>query len=240
MYSTTEIKNRCTSNDIVCFSVDITSEIVNKSIKFENIDEFFDFIKINNINQVFLAESYDEAIDYLITEDIIIEVIGTYGIDYVLNCLNSEIKKYNDSIAQLNFDIPKLILILCVYDGQIFMVCLENEFSFDGKELKNPSDVLQEIYELNVEPINASYDKLRYNVEEQKLKLEQYILNDEDFYYQANAHLRHNYTESLFDNVLTAEYRELKNHWSTPTGIPTKEFHDFVNLLWNKYGKKKK
>lgn len=145
MYRINDVFDRCNNDNIKAFVVRISADIIEKSIKFDDVDDFFNFLKLSDINHVYVMQVYEDIDDYLISEDIIEEVLGRYSSGYLLECLASDIDKHNEKISKLQLDYPTMIFVACAYEGRMFFTCLENEISFEGEELLEPVDVLEEI-----------------------------------------------------------------------------------------------
>lgn len=236
MYKIADVYNLCNKLNIKYFDVSLPADILNISIMFDDIESFFDFLKTSNIKQVYVEQYFESAEDYIITEEMIYDQLDN---EYLLDCIISDIKKYNTKIGKLQIDYPSTILISCTFEGQLFTTFLTNEITLDGNIVLEPVDVLESIIISHENSISEKKEEYNKIIEVEKKELEKYILNDNDFYNSTNQHLRYLYTNQLFQKVMGNKFKELKWFWSTPYGLPTQGARDFVEMLWREYGRKK-
>lgn len=71
MYTVNYVVNQCNNHNIKTFMVKLSSETLDKSIMFDNIDEFFDLAKLSNIKQMYIMPVYDDIENYLISDETI-------------------------------------------------------------------------------------------------------------------------------------------------------------------------
>lgn len=240
MYYMNDVLKLCDQNNIHAFKVSFSSDTIDKSIKFDDIDDFFAFCKLSDIKQVYVMQLDIDVEDYLITEDVVESVLGRYGNDDIFDCIGGDIDEYNEKVSELKTDYPLMILVGCAYEGQMFFLCFQNQTLMNGKELIEPEEVLQEMIIDNEKSIKERQENRHKLIEEQKEQLKEYILNDKEFYLSTNQHLRYSYTENLFRKKIGKKYVELKDFWSTPYGLLSKGAFDFIEMLWREFGKTKK
>lgn len=239
MYRVDDILERCNDENIKAFNVNFSVESINEYIKFEDIDEFFAFMKISGINHVYVMQVYEDMEDYLISDEVVEEVLGRYGNHEILETLSSDIDDYNNQISKLDIDYPSMIFVACAYEGQMFFVCLENEIVLGENGVCRPEDILKEMLVENEDRILEIQENRNKLIEEQKQALKEFILKDKEFYLSTNAHLRYAYAQNLFKRVGKG-FDELIEHWTTPYGLPANGVKNLVEMLWKEYGKTKK
>lgn len=239
MHTLQGVIEKCKEKNINIYEVSFPDTLLTEGVEFSEINAFFEFLKVSKIDTVFAKDYYEYNCDYYITEETIKEVMGNYVGEEELNFILPDIEKYNDKIGELVFDIPFLIVIVCVYNGKFFYVELINEFLLDGEVLQEPEEVLSEIVHQYEEKIHEVKERREEELENLKEELKEYILNDEDFYKSTNKRMRYIYAQNLFRKKLGAKYEALKKHWVSPSGTVYIGATDFVEMLWREYGKKK-
>lgn len=240
MYTVNYVVNQCNNHNIKTFMVKLSSETLDKSIMFDNIDEFFDLAKLSNIKQMYIMPVYDDIENYLISDETITDVLGQYVGKDILECISPKIGEYNSVINKIKIEHPTLIFLSCIYEGQVFITCLDNKNSLITDKLSDPNDALKVILTEKENQLLDIKKKKEDIIKKQQEELKKYILNDKEFYLSTNQHLRYSYTYNLFRNKLGENYAELKAIWCSEYGLATKQAQDFVELLWKEYRKKKK
>ena len=237
MYKYSDIQQRCAEENVKIFLTSFSQQMINNSVIFDDLDEFFEYVKFINVKHVFVMVIPDEVEDYLISESVIDEVLDRYDKKIVLENIMDLVVEYNKKIGEMQIDYPAMIVVACFYEGHSFMICLRNMVVSNEEELLDPEVALEEMIEEKESEIEKAKDIRKKRIAKQKELLENFILSDEDFYMSTNAHRRYVYTERLFKEKLDAQYEELKEYWSTPYGLPTQGAKDFVEDLWRKFGK---
>ncbi len=239
MYFLKDIIEKCKEKNVKFFEVGIPSETLTCGVRFYEIDKFFDFLNINKINTAFGIEIYESEEDYIITEEIIEEILGRYVSEETIDCIEKDIDEYNNKISEFDFDAPSTVIVACLFEGHFFFIDLHNKLILDEDELEEPSYVLEQIVIRNEEKIREEKEKRDELIEKLKEDLKEYILKDKEFFLCTNQHLRYSYTQNLFSKKLGKKYDVLKKYWMSSPGVVCSGAVDYVEMLWRQYGKGK-
>lgn len=200
-----------------------------------DIDNFIDFIHSQKINVVFGSELFDDAEDYLITEELIEEKLGRYLAEEMGNIIINEIEEYNKKVNEIDFNKPSIYTIACLYEGQYFYIRVGIDRGINESFLLEADKKLEEIIANNERNIQKKKQEKRKIIIQLKEELEEIILNDEEFSKCTNKLLRKNYIKELLVKKLDSHFEPLKKIWvgETLRGIHQEPI-DMVEILWRK------
>lgn len=230
-----DVQKMIKKENIKFYSVGLSSEVLINGNDLFNIENFIDFVHSQKINVVFGCELFDNAEDYLITEEIIEGQLGRYTSEEIFNIIIGDIDKYNEKVCEVNFNIPFLYIVACLYEGQYFYVKMRVDRGIDDTFLVEPEKKLQEIVVNNDKNIKNIRQERREIIEQLKKELREIIVNDEKFLKCTNRNLRINYIKNLLSNELDEHFEPLRKLWVADTirGI-YQEPIELVELLWRK------
>ena len=228
-----DVQKMIKKENIKFYSVGLSSEVLINGNDLFNIENFIDFVHSQKINVVFGCELFDNAEDYLITEEIIEGQLGRYTSEEIFNIIIGDIDKYNEKVCEVNFNIPFLYIVACLYEGQYFYVKMRVDRGIDETFLVEPEKKLQEIVVNNDKNIKNIRQERREIIEQLKKELREIIVNDEKFLKCTNRNLRINYIKNLLSNELDEHFEPLRKLWVADTirGI-YQEPIELVELLW--------
>ena len=228
-----DIQERIKKENIKFYSVGLSTEVLINGNDLFNIDSFIDFVHSQKINAVFGCELFEDAEDYLITDEIIESQLGRYTSEEILNIIIGDIDKYNEKVCEVNFNIPFIYIVACLYEGQYFYIKIRVDRGIDDTFLIEPEKKLQEIVVNNEKSIQNIKKERREITEQLKKELKEIIINDENFLKCTNRNLRINYIKDLLSNGLDEHFEPLRKLWLADTirGI-YQEPIEFVELLW--------
>lgn len=202
----------------------IPVKVIDDSICILKLDDFKSFLFKNQIQQVFVYEQYVEPKEYMITEETFIALgLNRESLEY----LEESIEEYNYMLSIIDeFDYPKKIAILCIWNGQRFYYLHQNEMFLEGEFLLSAKETLSEMirdYERSME------EKL---IETQKNQLRLQIIKDPKFRECTNCRMRRNYIKEI---VLTDTVpEELKSVWLDGNFL-NRGAYDFIQAIWIEY-----
>lgn len=233
-----DVQERIKKENINFYSVGLSTEVLINWNDLFNIDSFIDFVHSQKINAVFGCELFEDAEDYLITDEIIESQLGRYTSEEIFNIIISDIDKYNEKVSEVNFDIPFLYIVACLYEGQYFYIKVRVDRGIDDTFLIEPEKKLQEIVVNNEKNIQNIRQEKREITEQLKKELKEIIVNDEKFLKCTNRTLRRNYIKELLSNGLDEHFEPLRKLWLADTikGI-YQEPIDFMEILWREISK---
>ena len=232
------IKEKIKNENIKFYNVGLSTESLIYGNDLLNIDNFLNFIHFQKINAVFGCELFEDANDYLITDRIIESQLGKNYSEEILNIIIDDIDKYNEKISEVNFDIPFLYIVACLYEGQYFYIKIKVDRGVDDTFLIEPEKKLQEIIIKNEENIQNIRRENREIIEQLKKELKEIIVGDENFFKCTNRILRRNYIKELLYDGLDERFEPLRKIWLTDTikGIYQEPIH-FIEIIWREISK---
>lgn len=238
MNNLNDIKNKIEKENVKFFCVGISSDVLTNGIDLFNLNNFIDFIKSVKINVVFGCELFEAAEDYLITNEIIEFELGKYKAEEIHNIIINDIEIYNKKIEEIDFNIPFMFVIVCLYEGKYFFVKIKVDRGIDESFLKDPKEKLFEIILTKEENIQNQKQKVEKIINQLKKELKEIIISDENFLKCTNRRLRMNYIKDLLRNKLDEHFEPIKKIWVADTikGI-YQEPIDFVEILWREISK---
>lgn len=227
-----DIERILSEKKITYYETSSLGKIVNQGVCIDELDVFLLFVQDQKIPFVMCAETYIEAGEFIITDDLVEKVL--YNIPKgALQEIGDAIKGYNKSVQAVDFDFPKWIVVACVYAGCYFYTLFWNQFYIDNVEIENPKEALSRIVQEHSETLEKAKKGHRDEIERLKKELAEFVLADPDFCLQTNQRLRREYIINVFASKLDDHFLLLKKHWYRD------EFRsvwqgaiDFVELLW--------
>ena len=206
---------------------DLKNEIF---IKSNNIDDILQFAKENNIHTIFFEYFYYSPDFFKIN----LENLEKKYPKEVLNILKNDVNDYNKEVDNINFEIPFILNIYCLYNGYSIMI---EQTRFEELYAENITQFgeqqLEIILEKNQEAINHYLDKQENQRELNLEKLKQNIFNDEEFQRSTNKDLRTAYIKDYLNK--NPEYIELFDYdngykWNS---------YKWIDKIWKEYKERK-
>ncbi|MGL4850970.1 MAG: hypothetical protein ACRC28_18945 [Clostridium sp.] len=206
-----------------CFEVENRNEDIGITLKQQSFKEF---IKINNITNVFYKFSFLDKEEFKINE----EILEEQDINKKrLKKLKEQIERYNQELDKYDFSIPVELEIWTYYSQQCIGIKYEDLWIDTSlatmnvdEMLDNYNDVLEELQE-----------KAEERKEEELLGLREYILEDSEFKISTNISLRQDYTIRLIQSKIIKKYKHLfvdeQNEFSKHKVLT------YVERLWREY-----
>lgn len=90
------VQERIEKENINFYSVGLSTEVLINGNDLFNIDSFIDFVHSQKINAVFGCELFEDAEDYLITDEIIESQLGRYTSEEIFNIIIDDNEKNNN------------------------------------------------------------------------------------------------------------------------------------------------
>lgn len=233
-----EVQEIIKKENINFYNVGLSSEVLINGNDMFNIENFIDFVHSQKINAVFGCELFEYAEDYLITDEIIESQLGRYTSEEILNIIIDDIDKYNKKVCEVNFDVPFLYVVACLYEGHYFYIKVGIDRGIDETFLIEPEKKIQEIIKKNEKNIENMRQEKREIIEQLKNELKGIIVNDEKFSKCSNRTLRTNYIKELLYDGLNEHFEPLKKLWISDTikGLYQDPI-DFIEILWREINK---
>ena len=227
-----KIKKEIEKKNHKIYEANISMEVVQKGIQFENLEKLQSFIHDQKINVIFFSKYYDNSSNYVITEKTF-KNLSRYFDYNIIDIIAEDIDDYNKKILNINFDEPCAGVISCIFQGQYCFVYLENEELFDKFELIEAEEKLCEIIEKNKLRIDEKKKENEKNIKKLKEEVREKILKDKEFLSCTTKQSRKKYAITLFKEILDDKYKLLKDIWTTdaPSGIYS-DAVDFVEMIW--------
>lgn len=226
-----KIKNNLKIKNLELYQVEFSKKHMEDGVRFESIETFVDFLQKQTLTTVFYNEYFDIVDNYLITQELIEEVLGEYNANEMIGIIEKDIDKHNKKILKVNFNEPSAIIVGTFLYSNFFYVWIENEES--KVEIDNPIKKLEEILSDNEKNIMKRKEEKKQLFENLKEELSIIIRNDRKFLICTNKHLRIMYIKNILSNQLDDKFDPLKKYWlaDTPRGI-YQDAIDFVEILW--------
>lgn len=228
-----DIQKRIEKEKVKLYKVGLAPDVLTNGNNLFNIDNFIEFVHSQKINVVFGCELFDDASDYLITEEVIAEELGRYAAEEMKDIIKKDIEKYNENIYKIDFKIPCSYILACLYEGKYFFTSLKINRNVDEAFLADPDEKLQEIVVNNKKNISKRRVERKNAINELKKELKDKIISDEKFLLCTNKQLRFSYIRDLLSNGLDNHFEPLRKFWLADTirGI-CQEPVDFIELIW--------
>lgn len=228
-----DIRKRIEKEKVNFYSVGLSTEVLTAGNDLFSIDNFIDFVHSQKINAVFGCEVFEDAEDYLITTEIIEAELGKYEAEEMSNIIIEDIRKYNEKVCEVDFNIPFLYIVACLYEGQYFYTKMRVDRGINESFLIAPEEKLQEIVINNEKNIQKKSQERRKTIDQLKKELKEIIVNDDKFLKCTNKALRMSYIKDLLANGLDEHFEPLKKFWIAESvkGV-YQEPIDLVELIW--------
>lgn len=229
MISRGDLNNLMSQEGIRCYEVVIEPNSFEKSVIIldsDDINELIEFMKSNEISNVFFTYSFYNEKMFFIDEETASKLN-----EEALSLVQEEIKDHNDFIEKINFSIPFEIDIFCLYQGHFVSISQYDSWRND-QGLMTGKEKLLEI-------INAKSQLIEHQAEERKKKDEalkeefkNYVFNDEEFRMCTNQRLRRDYMYLVFNRKETESYKHL--FWIDDR-LDISTALNFIEMLWREY-----
>ena len=228
-----DIQKKIEKEKFKFYKVGLAPDVLANGNNLFNIDNFLEFVRLQKIDVVFGCELFDDATDYLITENVLEEELGRYVAEEIKDIIKNDIEKYNENIYKIDFTIPFSYIIACLYEGKYCFTNIRIDRNVDESFLVTPEEKIQEIVANNENNICKKRVERKSIVEELKRELKEIIVNDEKFLLCTNKQLRFRYIRELLSNRLDKHFEPLRKNWlaETTRGI-YQEPVDFIELIW--------
>lgn len=145
MNSLKEVQKRMEKERIKFCNLRLSPETWVNGNEFFDMENFIEFVHSQKINIVFGCEIFDDADDYLITEEVVEEELGKYSAEEMRNIIENDIREYNEKVWEIDFNIPSLYIVACLYEGQYFFIKKSVDRGIDESFIMEPNEKLQEI-----------------------------------------------------------------------------------------------
>ncbi|MCP8860363.1 hypothetical protein LBW12_10495 [Latilactobacillus curvatus] len=187
------------------------------------VSEFIKLAKELKINHVYYNYLYYSIDNYLIPLD-------TY--DEFSDEINIEVKKHNELIDSLDFSKPKQLTLLIVLNGTIMEITLNHfwikEIGISDNETKH-----SEIQDKFFKDFKLQQEETSKNEHDDKNRLKEYILSDNEFSYMKNQRLRQDYLCDLLSKDKFEKFNYLfEGDFDRGISIPIKHYMD---RIWQEY-----
>lgn len=145
-----KIKNILNNKKIKTYEVCISLENINNGIQFTSLENFELFLAEQNIDVIFYSKYYDNAQNYIITEETCRKL---YLNSEIIKTIENDIEQHNYRISKIDFDKMCAVIVACIFQGQYCYVYMEDDNSFNKEILINSETKLEEILENNIDII---------------------------------------------------------------------------------------
>ena len=227
IYNFSKVENILKENGVKALSTYIPFKLVENSILILELDDFMSFMTDNQINQVFLYEHWVEADDYKITDDTFKELgVSRYSLEYLLK----DIDEYNKMLDDVEFDVPSMVLLMFLWNGQRFYHSLYNEVLLGDNVLLSAEDKLADMIMLNENNIIDANNKRHKEIEKQQKEFKNYLVNDDEFKKCTNQRMRRNFIIEIVKTDIVP--KELKSYWMNCNGFLFQSAYDFIEMVW--------
>ncbi|MFD3447130.1 hypothetical protein ACFDTO_21265 [Microbacteriaceae bacterium 4G12] len=210
------LKKKIINNNIIPLEVSFLNISDQIHLNLDVIEDFLKFASDSNSKYVYYYYTYYSFENYIIPTD----WYNEYSIEF-----KTEIRKHNQHIKTLNFDLPKSLSLFILQNG-----------TFVGMKLHNPwienqgLHAAEETIELIENKFNREVKKISAHKKEQQkedeTKLREIILNDPDFTYCKNLELRYWYLIELLEKENMKKYEYLVQPYGAPHIGKIKMFMD--------------
>lgn len=207
------------------------------ALKTENIQEFVQLVKENNIKSVFYAFKYANRDDFLIMDDDIPDIYSyphahrySHLLDLIFDefqsCFKAKQDAFNKKITTDFSKHPTLLSIYCLLNGVQVGFLQEDlwEFELPDKYLviAELEEILEEIFETTVQQEQTKNASKRDEVME---RIFEYINSSDDWHSCTNQRLRRNYCYRLAEQY-GKEY---------DVQLDAYQIIDALEVKWNQY-----
>lgn len=234
MYNYKTISADLNEKGIKTYNVETGNDFVLTGICFLNYEDFLGFIKDNGINDVFIYEVFIENENYMISRETICNVNVCENMTEAIRPL---IESYNEKLRIAEFDIPKYVFLISVWNNQKFYFEFQNEISFMGEKLLEPEEKIIELVEDNISIIEYFDEAKEEAIEAQIKEIKAFILQDKEFQKCTNQQRRYDYLRNLLRK--NKKYATLKQHWMPVVGLYN-DARYFIDDVWQELKKKSK
>lgn len=233
VYNYLSVSKMIEEKEIDTMLVHIPFKLIDDSILIIEFDDFVSFLIKNQIKQVFIHEQYVEIEEYMIKS----ETFRKLGVDrFELEYLEEHIEEYNDIIANAEIEIPDMVIVVCIWNGQRFHNVLLNEILVENEVLVSAEEKLAELIMNHKQEIAKANELKKELIETQKQQLQMHILKDSRFKECTNNRMRQNYIKEIF--VSDKAPKELKDVWMHHNFL-CHEAYDFIETIWRDYKKRR-
>lgn len=209
----------------------LNEDLIDKAIFLgdETYEEFLEFVKFNNIKNVFYKYYYKDIEDYFVNIEDIDEDIQRK--------VKKRVLQHNREIENIDLTRPVFLLMLCKFEGDIYGMRLSDEWDLEYSEMETEifiENIEDEFSKLLDEKENTKKYIQSQEIEEKKLKLEEIILGDDNFKACTNQALRRNYMREFLEKIESEEFYSIliKERHGGEDRSPA---YLLVEVLWNKY-----
>lgn len=195
----------------------------------ESYDEFLEFVKFNNIKNVFYKYYYKDIEDYFVDIEDIDEDIQRK--------VRKRVLEHNKEIENIDLNRPVLLVMICKFEGDVYGANLSDDWALEYSEMESENfieNIEDEFSSLLDEKENTLNQIKNKKIEEKKAKLEEIILSDDNFKACTNKALRRNYIIEFLEKNENSEFYSIliKETYGREDRTPG---YLLIEVLWNKY-----
>lgn len=231
MYDYQSISEELTDKGIKTYAVETGIDFISTGICFFSYEDFLEFIKDNSINTIFVYEKYIDVDDYIITSK---SFRNAEISEYKTEAIVPLIQAYNEELCNVEFDIPKYVFTIAIWNNQKFYYIFQNEIFFKGEPLVEPEEKLIELVENNISRIENANKAKEEAIEANIKQIKEFISQDEEFKKCTNQQRRYDYLRNLLNK--NKKYEVLKQHWMSNITLSTNGRY-FIDDLWHELKK---
>ncbi len=230
-----EIKKLFKVNDISIYDSYISSEVLKNAVKLTLIKDFMDFLKTNNIKSIFMRVKFIDIDEYLIDPSYMKSIIELYS-EKLQSAIMNDVDKFNEKIRKLDFSDPRKITLLASYQGNYIYYEYNNNFHIDGVDIEEFCRNAGDVFDNHEENMLCEEEFIQEKVDEQKVKLENILLQDTIFRACKDVESRYKYVKYLLENKLGSDYYELKTSWAIDCILDKSDLNmlTFIEEVWKK------
>ena len=233
VYNYLSVSKMIEEKEIDTMYVHVPIKMLDDSIFITKFDDFISFLIKNQIKQVFIHEQCIDPEEFMIKN----ETFRNLGVSrYELEYLEEQIEEYNDKISNADIEIPEMVIVVCIWNGQRFHNVFLNEIVIKDEILVSAEEKLAELIMSNKQEIEKANELKEQLIETQKEQLQLQILKDPKFKECTNNRMRRNYIKDIFVSDLAPQ--ELTSVWLFNNYL-NQEAYDFIETIWRDYKKRR-
>lgn len=123
---------------------DIPDVCLDEGIVFNDFDLFYNFIKNNNIKQVFVSGIYGDKSSYYISDELVNENIEDYSVEEIEK-IKREVNKFNEYVNSLDFNESVEVSVVVLYEGKYIYWYYNKRCEYKDVVLLEKEDMLNYI-----------------------------------------------------------------------------------------------
>lgn len=230
MVSEQELKNIMVRECINCYNVSIEQDLFDKSLillEKNSMDELIEFIKVNNIKNVFYEYVFYDK-DSFIIDEFNEENDCEFDDEFYL-LVSKDVEAHNKEIEKLDFSRAMGIRMFCIYEAH-YIAIFDCDFWCKELGIMTSEEKMQVLIDDNSDTIDITIDRKNKEQEQNNELLEEefknYILNDNKFKNCTNQRFRREYAHSLFNREENEKYK---------IALGRTDHVNYIENLWRGY-----